>query len=219
MNHIQTLTGKRMDIQVLGRGITFFNQRCRGWSHPYEWEHNGSTLSSAGCGIFSLCHCIQWLTGVEQDPEKWADFSCAAGGRGDDGTDRPALLHALMARGKSAEIGFRYEEDGLRNDLDTLYDHLLRGCGVSMCNLRVGHIVALVAAREVDGRKQVLAIDSYSESASEKVRDHVIELLSGSEVAYDVKNADGLVVGHGVAYAAFWVDASLPRDFNLLHKI
>lgn len=219
MNQIQTSTGKRMDIQVLDRPMAFFNQRCRAWSHPYEWEHNGSTLSNAGCGIFSLCHCAQWLTGKEQDPEQWADFSCATGGRGDDGTDRPALLHALMAHGKAAELGFRYEEDGLRNDLDTLYDHLHGGHGVSMCNLRVGHIVALVAAREVDGRKQVLAIDSYSESASEKVRDHVIEVLPGSEVAYHVKNADGLVVGHNVAYAAFWVDASLPRDFNLLHKI
>ena len=55
MNQIQMSTGKRMDIQVLDRNMAFFNQRCRAWSHPYEWEHNGSTLSNAGCGIFSLC--------------------------------------------------------------------------------------------------------------------------------------------------------------------
>ena len=152
-------------------------------------------------------------------PERWADFSCANGGRGDDGTDRPALLHALMETGMAERLGFRYEEDGLRNDLDTLFDLLLHEECVSMCNLRVGHIVALVAAREQDGRKQVLAIDSYSESASEKVRDKVTEVLPGSDIVYEVKNGSGVSVGQGVSYAAFWVDASLPRDFNLLYRI
>ena len=173
------------------------------YNYPGIPIEEDDTLHDAGCGIFSVCHLIDWITGEKNDVDELAQFSMDNGGRGDDGTDRPALLHALMAHGKTAEIGFRYEEDGLRNDLDALYDHLLSGRGVSMCNLRVGHIVALVAAREADGRRQVLAIDSYSESASEKVRDHVIEVLPGSEVAYDVKNQDGLVVGHNVAYAAF----------------
>ena len=79
--------------------------------------------------------------------------------------------------------------------------------------------MALVAAREKDGLRQVLAIDSYSESASEKVRDRVTEVLPGSDIVYEVKNSNGVVVGQGVSYAAFWVDASLPRDFNLLHKL
>ena len=213
-----SITGISKEIMVQGRKITFFNQRNKEWSHPYAY-HNAETLSSAGCGIFSLCHCAQWLTGHVQAPEKWADFSCANGGRGDDGTDRPALLHALMATGTNGLLGLRYEEDGLRNDLDTLYSFLLNGEGVAMCNLRVGHIVSLVAAREQDGVKQVLAIDSYSESAAEKVRDHVIEVLPGSEVTYAVKNASGLIVGESTAYAAFWVEASLPRDFNLLYRL
>lgn len=214
------ITGKKKQFPVLGRDVTFFNQRSRDWTHPYEWQPNdGSNLSNAGCGIFSLCHCAHWLTGVEQDPERWADFSCANGGRGDDGTDRPGLLHGLMVSGDAAGLGFYYEEDGLRNDLDTLYSFLKEERGVSMCNLRVGHIVSLVAAREKDGVKQLLAIDSYSESASEKVRDHVIEVLPESTVDYAVKNASGLIVGYAQAYAAFWVDASLPRDFNLLHRI
>ena len=212
------LTGTSKTITVLERSLTFFNQRSRDWTHPYSY-HNEETLSSAGCGIFSLCHCAQWLTGDVQMPERWADFSCANGGRGDDGTDRPALLHALMETGMAARLGFRYEEDGLRNDLDTLYQLLLQEECVSMCNLRVGHIVALVAAREKDGLRQVLAIDSYSESASEKVRDSVTEVLPGSDIVYEVKNSNGVVVGQGVSYAAFWVDASLPRDFNLLHKL
>lgn len=212
------MTGKSKSITVLGRNVTFFNQRCRDWTHPYAY-HNTETLSSAGCGIFGLCHCAEWLTGVVQDPEHWADFSCANGGRGDDGTDRPALLHALQVTGEAAKLGFRYEEDGLRNDLDTLYDHLANGRGVSLCNLRVGHIVALVAAREVDGKRQLLAIDSYSESASDKVKQRVTEVIPGSEIEYLVKNDAGLAVGTGMSYAAFWVDAQTPRDFNLLHRI
>lgn len=213
-----SITSISKELKVLGRKLTFFNQRNRDWTHPYAYQ-NTENLSSAGCGIFSLCHCAQWLTGQVQTPEKWADFSCANGGRGDDGTDRPALLHALMATGMNTLLGFRYEEDGLRNDLDTLYQFLLNEEGVCMCNLRVGHIVSLVAAREKDGKRQVLAIDSYSESASEKVKDHVIEVIPGSEITYAVKNQSGLVVGESTAFAAFWVDASLPRDFNFLHRI
>ena len=212
------LTGKTKAIPVLGRTLTFFNQRSRDWTHPYPYQ-DSATLSSAGCGIFSLCHGVAWLTGREQSPEQWADFSVENGGRGDDGTDRPALLHALQVTGNAAALGFRYEEDGLRNDLDTLWDFLLNERGVSLCNLRVGHIVCLVAAREREGRRELLTIDSYSESASEKVRDRVAEVLPGSEILYPVRNNAGLIVGEGMSYAAFWVDAATPRDFNLLHRV
>jgi len=213
------MTGKMKTFPLLDRQVTFYNQRCRDWTHLYEWEHNGSTLSNAGCGIFSLCHCIEWLTGETQDPEVWADFAMRTGGRGDDGTDRPELLHQMQIAGEAEKHGFRYEEDGLRNDLDTLYDFLLSGRGVSMCNLRVGHIVALVAAREINGEKQGLAIDSYSESQSEKVRDSVREVIAGSEVEWVQKNEAGLDVGTGMSYAAFWCSASQPKDFNLLRRI
>ena len=101
----------------------------------------------------------------------------------------------------------------------TLYTHIAVEKGAALCNLRVGHIVALVATREVDGKRQLLAIDSYSESASEKVRDYVQEVLPDSQIDYLVKNANGLVVGENSCYAMFWVDAALPRDFNLLHRI
>jgi len=47
----------------------------------------------------------------------------------------------------------------------------------------------------------------------------VIEVLPGSEVTYAVKNSAGLIVGESTAYAAFWVDAALPQDFNLLHRL
>lgn len=213
------LTGKSCVITVLGREITYFNQRCKDWTHLYDYERNGSTLCQAGCGVFSLCHCAEWLTGKPQDPEYWGDVSKRVGGRGDDGTDRPAMLHGLMQTGDAAQLGFRYEEDGLRNDLDTLYDFLLEERGVAMCNLRRGHIVTLVAAREAFGRKQVLAIDSVAESSDERVRDHVCEVVAGTEVTWPVRNSVGLPVGENMSYAAFWVDASLPVDFILLHRI
>lgn len=211
-------TGVSKEILVQGRKLTFFNQRCKAWTHPYPYQ-NDATLSSAGCGIFSLCHCAQWLTGQVQMPEKWADFSCANGGRGDDGTDRPALLHALMATGMNTLLGLRYEEDGLRNDRDTLYSFLDNSEGVAMCNLRVGHIVALVAAREHNGIRQVLAIDSYSESADSRVADYVLETVPGSEILHTTYNQNGIPVGQGISYAAYWVDANLPRDFNLLYRL
>lgn len=211
-------TGKQFVFDVLGRSLTFYNQRCRDWTHPYEWEGEGN-LANSGCGIFSLCHAGQWLTGHVQDPEAWADFSVACGGRGDDGTDRPMLLHGLMESGKNTDLCLRYEEDGLSNDLDVLFDHLYTGKGVALCNLRRGHIVSLVAARIVSGEKQLLAIDSYSESASDKVKNAVREVIPGSEVYYPIRNEDGLIVGEGMSYAAFWVSAAQPVDFNLLHKL
>lgn len=212
------ITGKTKKITLGERTLILHNQRCKEWTHPYPYKDHGN-LSNSGCGIFALCHAAQWLTGHCPDAEHLADFSVREGGRGDDGTDRPALLHALMLRGENVPLGFTYHEDGLRNDLETLYTHIAVEKGAALCNLRVGHIVALVAAREVDGKRQLLAIDSYSESASEKVRDYVQEVLPDSQIDYLVKNANGLVVGENSCYAMFWVDAALPRDFNLLHRI
>ena len=210
-------TGKQRIIPVMGRELTFFNQRCRDWTHPYPYRPgDGANLSNSGCGIFSLCHCVQWLTGHTPDPEEVADFSCAFGGRGDDGTDRPGLLHAVMAQGRSAAYGFLYREDGLLNDREALWQMLSRGQGVAMCNLRVGHIVSLVAAREQAGERQLLAIDSYSESADERVRNRVRELIPGTEILWPVRNEAGLVTGAGLSSAAFWVSADTPADFNLM---
>lgn len=209
---------KNTEMTILGRSFLYYNQHSKSWTHPYKWEGKGS-LATSGCGIFSLCHAIQWLTGKRPSAEAWADFSKQNGGRGDDGTDRPALLHALQISGEAAKNGFFYEEDGLRNDTDTLYDFLLNERGVAFCNLRVGHIVTLVTAREKDGIRQVLAIDSCAESASEKVRDHVIEVLDGTAVTAPIRNASGLEVGQTTSFAAFWVEAKLPRDFNLLHRL
>ncbi len=211
--------GPEMEILYEGRTLRFLNQRSKDWSYPYDYITSpGETLSSAGCGLFSLCHAVEWMHGIRLSPERLSDFARQKGGRGDDGTDRPALLHALTIHGEAAIMGFRYEEDGLRNDLDALWEHIAQKKGAALCNLRAGHIVALVESRIAGGEKQFLAIDSYSESDAEKVRDHVREIVEQSEIVADVINKDGLVTGQGIHYAMFWVAAGLPKDFNLLHK-
>ena len=212
------MTVKTMTIQVEGHTLTFFHQRSPDWTHPYAWEGRG-TLKTSGCGIFALCHAAEWLTGNRQDPEYWADFSCACGGRGDDGTDRPQLLHGLMVSGRNRELGFSYVEDGLRNDTDVLYDLLAEGKAAALCNLRPGHIVVLVAAREANGVRQVLAIDSHTESIDPRVRNEVTEVIPGTEITYPVENADGVTVGSETGYAAYWARLSTVRDFNILHII
>ena len=212
------LTGKTRLMNYEGRTLRFCNQKSRDWTHLYEYDHNGSTLTDAGCGVFSLVHAVEWMHGIRLDPDRVAETSVAVGGRGDDGTDRPAMLHGMMECGFAAACGFRYEEDGLLNDHDLLWRHMAAG-NAALCNLRVGHIVALLAARERDGQRQLLAMDSVAESASEKVRDHVREVVPGSEIRYPVRNAAGDVVGFGESWALFWVDADLPKDFNLLHRI
>ncbi len=214
------ITGKSMPITYQGKTILYHNQTCKEWAHPYLYQGEGNeNLSSAGCGIFSLCHAIQWLSGIELSPGDMADFSMANGGRGDDGTDRPALLHALQTTGKAKEMGFKYHEDGLRNDLDTLFFHLYENKGVAFSNLRVGHIVALIDARIVDGQRQLLVIDSVAESARDIIRNHVCEVIPQSETKRAYINDKGLQTGTSTQYAMFYVDAGLPRDFNLLHRI
>ena len=214
------ITGKKHYLQYEGKDITVLNQRSRLWTHYYDYvTPMKSTLSNAGCGVFSVCHCGQWLTGKEFDADALADFSMANGGRGDDGTDRPALLKAMQEKGLAAEFGFRYEFDGLRNDLDTLKAHLLEHRGVALCNLRVGHIVSLLDARVVGDRIEALALDSYSESNHARVKNHVREIIKDSAIKTDVKNENGLVVGKQKQYAMYWVDIDIVRDFNLLHAI
>lgn len=211
-------TGKIMEIGYEGRQLRYLNQACRQWTHPYNYLNGTETLSGAGCGIFSLCHAVEWMHGLRLAPEEVADFSMANGGRGDDGTDRPALLHAMMATGMGPRIGLAYHEDGLRNDLEALWTHITSGSGTALCNLRVGHIVAVLDARVQAGERQLLIIDSIAESAGEKVRDHVREVIPQSMTLRHALNAQGLCVGQSGQYAMFWVDANLPKDFNLLYK-
>ena len=210
-------TGKYIAGEYHGTAYILYNQRCREWTHPYAWAGEG-TLTDSGCGVFSIANAACFLGGEKVIPEELADFSCQHGGRGDDGTDRPALLSAMEKQGLARKYGFSYRFDGLRNDLDTLYGHLAAG-GAALCNLRPGHIVALVEARTVDGEQQVLAADPYSESADPRVKNAVRDCVPGSEIVYPLLNERGDVCGFQTAYALFWVSLSTVRDFNLLHRM
>lgn len=204
----------------MGKTVTVLNQRSRLWTHPYDYvTPQKATLSSAGCGVFSVCHCGQWLTGKEFSPEALADFSMANGGRGDDGTDRPALLAAMMEKGLARQFGFTYEMDGLRNDKDTLWEHLILHRGVALCNLRVGHIVSLLDARVQDGEKQVLVLDSYCETMDPRVTGVVREVIEDSAIVSENHNEKGVYTGMQIQYAMYYAACDTIRDFNLLHAL
>ncbi len=211
------ITGMTKEMNCFGRTLRFCNQKSRDWTHLYEYEGNGSDLHDAGCGVFALVHAIEWMHGIRLDPNEVAEVSVAVGGRGDDGTDRPAMLQGMMDCGYAKKNGFRYDGDGLLNDHELLWRHMAAG-NAALCNLRVGHIVALLDAREVNGQRQLLAMDSVAESAHEKVKNHVRGLVPGTEITYPVYNSADEIVGYGESWALFWVDAELPKDFNLLHK-
>ena len=212
------VTGKTKEVRFEGRELLVMNQRCPEWTHSYAYQGNGENMHDAACGVFAIVHCVEWMTGQRWDPCQMVDYSMSHGGRGPDGTDRPTLLAVMQADGQAERMGFRYGYDRHLNDSDLLFEHIQSG-GTALCNLRSGHIVALVKSRVEKGERQLLAIDSYSESAHEKVRDSVREVIPGSEIVAAVRNEAGLETGYVENYSVFWVDAALPRDFNLLHKL
>ena len=210
-------TGKYLYVDTQGRTLRLYNQRCREWTQDYGYQGAYASLSSSGCGVFSIGNAVCFLNGIRVDAGALAAFSMENGGRGDDGTDRPALLSALEEKGWARRYGFSYKGDGLRNDLDTLYRHLLDG-GAGLGNLRVGHIVAMVQAREKDGEKQVLALDPYSETNDARITPAVRETVPGSEVISAVLNEKGEPVGYQLTYAMYWMPLAHVHDFNLLHR-
>ena len=215
-------TGKEIWLDYKGKKLRLLNQSCPEWTHPYPYfgvpDESDATLHSAGCGIFSVIHLIDWMTGEKASPEELADFSFNNGGRGDDGTDRPMLLKAMQEDGRLTKIGLRYDFDGLRNDHDSLWENMVNG-GCALCNLRVGHIVALVECREVDGERQLLVIDSARDSMHPSVRPEIRETVPGSEIYSEYVNHLGVRTGEDQHYAMFWVPIEQISDFNLLHKI
>lgn len=200
-----------------GLNVRFFNQSSAEWTHPYVYDDPESNLRSSGCGIFSMAVVIQKLCGEEINVGELADFSCACGGRGDDGTDRPALLAGMVAAGLDEKYGYIYNGDGLVNDHEQLWDVLSKG-GCAMCNLRVGHIVAVIDCREKDGERQMLVVDSACESADRRVYENVRDVVPGSEVRKIVRNSSGVECGLSICHAMYWVCVSAAADFNLIWK-
>jgi len=211
------ITGKTTEFSYEGRSILFYNQQSLDWTHPYEWEGNGSDLHKAGCGIFSMAAVIQYLCGKRIDIEEFADFSVKCGGRGDDGTDRPQLLAGMVDAGLDEEYGFSYTPAGLENNQTLLWNTLAAGGG-AMCNLRVGHIVALVGCRKIRGERQVLVIDCDAESSDRRVRESVREVIPESMVINYTCNERGVEVGVNASYGMYWVPLEITRDFNLIGR-
>ena len=212
------LTPMSVPMTIEDREILFRNQRHPGWTHPYPYL-GGETLHTSGCGVFALCHCLQWLTDLIWPPEEIADLSVACGGRGDDGTDRPGLLSGLEKRGLAASMGFAWHGGGLENDLPRLYAFLREEQGVAMANIRPGHIVALLAARETEGTRQILVVDSFSESGDPRVQPRVISPVPGTLTSFDLPAQHGGASLRREGHAAYWVAADCPRDYTLLHRI
>ena len=211
-----TPTGKYLYVDYQGRTLRLYNQRCRGWTQPYGYQGSDATLSSAGCGIFSIGNAVCFMNGIRVDADSLAVFSMENGGRADDGTDRPVLLKAMQEQGLAERFGFSYRGDGLRNDLEILYGHLSHG-GAALGNLRVGHIVALCRAREFQGEKQVLALDPYSETNDERVSPYVREVIPESAVISAAANDQHVITDYHMTYAMYWMPLNRVRDFNLLY--
>ena len=215
-------TGKWQMIEYEGKQLRLCNQSCPDWTHMYNYPgipiEEDDDLHRAGCGIFSMIHLIDWLTGEKDDPDELAQFSMDNGGRGDDGTDRPVLLKAMEEAGRLKKVGLHYAGDGHQNDHELLWENMEEG-GVALTNLRVGHIVAVVDHRIVDGERQLLIMDSARDSMHPSVRNNISEVIPQSRVCARYKNMRGVVTQEGYHYGMFWVKLEQTSDFDLLHKI
>ena len=76
------ITGTTRKITYDGHDILFMNQRSPEWTHPYAYTGESENMHDAACGIFSIAHASQWMTGNAIDAVALADFACACGGRG-----------------------------------------------------------------------------------------------------------------------------------------
>ncbi len=222
-----TIAGEERFIRVNGRTWRYLNQRSREWTHLYEYNGSGGTLTTSGCGIFSTCHAVEFFSGERISVEELADFSCSVGGRGEDGTNRPMLLKGMVEKGLAAKYGFRYDaehinfddHEGHLNDHEALWDCLMGG-GCALTNIRRGHIVNLIACRTAaNGERQAPVLDCHSESADDRVKDRVREVLPNSAIRFPVYNESGVMTGINVSYGAFWVPLFMPMDFDLLYKV
>lgn len=211
------VTGKTICVAYGDRELLLYNQRSALWTTRYAYLDGTETLRNAGCGLFSVANAVWYLHGLKVDVDALAAFSMENGARDDTGTDRPTLLKAMCEKGLAKKYGFTYNMDGLRNDREALPEHLKKG-NAALCNLRVGHIVALIGVREKDGETQVLAADPYSESDDPRIKDSVRECIEGSEIVSETLNEKGVRVGFAAHCALYYAPLSIVRDFNLLYR-
>ncbi len=147
-----------------------------------------------------------------------ANFAVKVGARDDTGTDRPTLLQQMMHHNLSTQYGFTYHNEGLLNDLPTLQTHLEQG-HFALCNVRRGHIVALVGIKTEHEIPQVLVIDANSESDDERVVNNVTQAIEGTEICVHSFNKHNVLVSSQTHYALYYVPLSVVMDYNLLYKV
>ncbi|MDO4547031.1 MAG: hypothetical protein Q4D04_02935 [Clostridia bacterium] len=214
-----SLTGKRYSARVLGRDVILFNQHSSEWDFVYNHPVDPfDTLKTAGCGIFSICHAVEWMTGKIIDPIELARFSMLNGARMYDGTNRPKLLMAMQRSGLAERYGFSYRGTGPQNGEDELFGHISQG-GAALCNLRVGHIVAVVAARNMNSGRELLIIDSHPTTRSNAQYEAIKQAEGDAFIVYETINGSGAVTGVSAQASAFWVSASAPFNYDLMHPI
>ena len=79
--------------------------------------------------------------------------------------------------------------------------------------------MAFLAAREAEGTRQILVIDSFSESGDPRVKPRVTSLVSGTCTTFDLPAPEGGSTLRREGHAAYWVKADCARDYTLLHRI
>ena len=119
-----------------------------------NYWYGGGTLYAAGCGIFSLCNAVGYVTGYKMDPVEIANWAYANGYfSGDVGTYRDPFYRKAAAR-YGGTYGFTIDTNGGGGYWGTIYDarirnHLMAG-GTVVIHV-YGHFMTLVGYNPSNG--------------------------------------------------------------------
>ena len=121
---------------------------------PYEYNGNGRSIKTSGCGICSACMVVENMLGIPCSLEEMVQIAYASGARDDSGTEM-----SLLAKGVCEKFPLTYE---MTNDAGTAMQFLQNGEGMIIANsggdregwtgvfTSGGHFIVLAAAQ---GRK------------------------------------------------------------------
>ena len=119
-----------------------------------NYWYGGGTLYAAGCGIFSLCNAVGYVTGYKMDPVEIANWAYANGYfSGDVGTYRDPFYRKAAAR-YGPTYGFTIDTNGGGGYWGTIYDARIRNhlmAGGSVVIHVYGHFMALVGYNPNNG--------------------------------------------------------------------
>ena len=120
----------------------------------HNYWYGGGNLAQAGCGIFSLCNAVGYVTGYKMDPVEIANWAYANGYfSGDVGTYRDPFYRKAAAR-YGPTYGFTIDTNGGGGYWGTIYDarirnHLMAG-GTVVIHV-YGHFMTLVGYNPNNG--------------------------------------------------------------------